>query len=42
MIDHTIKEVIIMFNRSSRYREEELKASITTDCGVVGWCDGTG
>ena len=29
MIDHAIKEGII--NRSSRYREVELKASITRD-----------
>ena len=31
MIDHVIKEVIILFNRSFRYQEVELKASITSD-----------
>ena len=31
MADHAIKEVIAIFNRSFRYREVKLKASITSD-----------
>ena len=32
MIDHAIKKVLSIFNRSSIFKEIELEASITSDC----------
>ena len=31
MIDYAVTKVLLLFNRSFKYREVELKASITSD-----------